>query len=902
MSSSERIFRFLLGAYPKRIRDQQGADMWLTFRDHLRDARVRGRLAVLSLWRREVAAMLRDGRRARIAARKQSKAHHERYSAHAASRESLLGFSALDFKLGLRMLAKYPGLTVVGGLGMATAIGIGVGFFGFAGSYTDTALPFEDDDRVVSIQNWNIEENRAQRLIPYDIVTWRENAATLDDVGAAVQTRANLITDAGRIELVRLAHLSAAGFRLTRVPPLLGRTLLDADESFGAQPVVVLGFGIWRDVLSSDPDVVGRRIQIGNVQHTVVGVMPEGFAFPRNEELWTPLRLDPQRDERMDGPRLIAFGRLADNATIQDARSDLTSLAGQAAAVYPDTHEHVRPRVMAYTLPFVDMDDPQMFWIINVVRTVISLVLVVVCLNIAILVYARTAMRQREIGVRTALGASRRRVVTQLFIEALVLAIGATLVGVFGANVALEKIEAFQRDIQPLPFWMDLGLSGSSIVYAFCLTILAAVIVGVLPGLKATGRDVHTNLQRLGAGGPRSSLGGIWTFLIVTQVAIAVAGLPVAAYQVSSLVAARMSDPGFPASEVLTVGPIRGETWVSRKDEVDELFRRVQGDPLVRSATYSRYNICCLQGTRVDVERLASPTTGGASESAGRFVLRNDVGANFFNTLDVPLIGGRSFNSGDLQSGSVVIVNRSFALGILDGQDPLGRRIKYTRRTQAPDQEEGDSRWYEIVGVVNDFVQSPNFVNTPSVYHPLPPDQLSEGSFVVRIRGNDAGPVATRIRNIGAAVDPTMQIYVSSRAEALREDRRAVLGTALVAYIAIFSVVLLSSAGIYALMSFTVTQRRREIAIRTALGGLPRRILGGIFSRAVVQVAAGVLVGISLAAMLEIGSDGLLFSGHGWIVLPIAAVFMLFVGMLASFGPARRALNVQPTEVLKDAD
>ncbi len=304
MRWSRRLFRILLLAYPSRVREECGADMWLTFEHHLRDARRVGRFAVLDLWRRELIALWRGSRRARISARERRHAHRPPVGSERTKSFMAFGMSWLDFKLGFRMMIKYPGLTLVGGLGMAVAIAIGAGFFD-AAAVVHATLPFEEGERVVAIENWDREVNNQERQILHDFIAWRDELKSVEGLSAWTPIERNLITSDGQAEPVAVAEMTASGFQLTRVPPLLGRTLVEEDERVGAPAVVVIGYDVWQTRFASDPDIVGRHVRLGSTVHTVVGVMPEGFAFPMFHRFWTPLRADPLDYGMREPPRIV---------------------------------------------------------------------------------------------------------------------------------------------------------------------------------------------------------------------------------------------------------------------------------------------------------------------------------------------------------------------------------------------------------------------------------------------------------------------------------------------------------------------------------------------------------------------------------------------------------------------
>lgn len=351
--------------------------------------------------------------------------------------------SSLDVKLGLRMLVKYPGLSLIATIGMAVAIAIGAGSFAAIYALVDSTLPLDEGDRIVAIQN-NRADNpgNPERQAVHDFFLWRDELTSVRDLTAfRMEQHRNLITADGRTELVPVAEMTASGFRVARVAPVLGRPLVDEDERAGAPPVIVIAYEEWQRRFDGDPDVVGRSVRLGNTVHTVVGVMPEGFRFPVQHRYWVPLRLNPSDYERGGGPSIHMFGRLANGITLDQAQAELNTIGRRMAAVFPETHEHLRPQVLPYTHPFLDIDSPTMALAIHTLQFAISLLLVLVSVNVAILVYARTATRVGEIAVRSALGASRQRIVAQLFVEGLVLAAAAAALGLTLASVALGQVE-----------------------------------------------------------------------------------------------------------------------------------------------------------------------------------------------------------------------------------------------------------------------------------------------------------------------------------------------------------------------------------------------------------------------------------------------------------------------------
>jgi predicted permease len=817
---------------------------------------------------------------------------------------------SLDFKLGLRMLAKYPGLTLVGGLGLAVAIAISASLFSVLGVVAESSLPLDGDDRIVAIQDFNAatgDDDPGTHL--HDLAEWRRELRAVGELGAYRTVDRNLVTGEGPPEPLRIVEMTASGFRIAGVPPLLGRQLDEADERAGAAPVVVIGHDLWQRRFAGDPGVVGRTIRLGRDAYDVVGVMPEGFGFPINNRVWTPLRLDPLDFERGRAPAIEVFGRLAPGATLVQAQAQLTAIGQRMASAYPATHEHIRPRVLPYARSF--LDTPQLAWLFYLFQLLVGLLLVVIAINVAILVYARTATRKGEIAVRLALGASRVRVVIQLFAEALVLSAFSAVVGLLAARYALGQIDAVVDRLggEEVPFWWDFRLSPGTVAYATGLAVVAAAVVGVVPALKATGRRVQSTLREAG-GGTGMRMGRTWTTLIVAQVAVAVAMVPPVAVPLGQyLVSTSRPDPAVPAGELLIarlaldhpttpgeLAPGPAESQARLAERYAELARRLELEPGVVGVSVASGPPGAGAVGHIEMEG-ARP----GSELTTHSVSYQAVGAGMFDLLEAPMLAGRGFSPGEFDgSATAVVVNLSFVNVELGGGRALGRRLRYTRGAGTPGESESGG-WYEIVGVVGDLYIRPS---TPQgdavrVYHPLRAGAPGASNLVVRVRGVAPEAVATRVREIAAAIDPTLRVTDAlSLPELHRLDERPGRLAVLAFGGLVLSVLLFSMAGVHALLSFTVAQRRKEIGIRTALGARPRQVLGSIFSRVLWQIGLGVGIGGLLAGMMIV--ELTTTTGRAILTTATVAALMLAVGLLAAFGPARRGLRVQPMEALRE--
>jgi putative ABC transport system permease protein len=806
---------------------------------------------------------------------------------------------SLDARLGVRMLVKHRGLTLAGGFAMAVAVAIGATCFEFFTEVTNPILPFEDGDRVVALQYATQTSGTAERKVLADFADWRQSLRSVEQLGASRTAQHNLVVGSPPYEAVRVAEISASGFAVARTPPQLGRYLVPDDEGAGAPPVIVIGHKVWQSRFGGDAHVVGRVINLGGTATTIVGVMPAGFMFPLDHQYWIPLRADPRQFRRLQGPMLHVFGRLAPGVTLQEAQAELTVIGRRTAAAHPGMYDHLRPLVLPYTHDRAGLTDPIRVWMVRIAVFLIGALTFVVAVNVAILVYARVVTRLGEIAVRTALGATRGRILAQLFIEALALASVGTVSGLVLAEIALRGMQAVLTPDGLAPFWVDFELSATTAIYAMAQAVVAAMIIGVLPGLRATSSRVNVNLRELDRS-TGARLGPVWTALVVAQVAVAVAVLPTAVDMTWQVVQMGLTRPAL-AAEEFTIGivAVSDERSDPDRNRVSgrqlDLVSRLQSEPGVSAVTFSSGVPGFSPGRAFQFE--AGDGVKYAGVTMGVDTL--DAGLDLFDVYGAAVVAGRAFSAADLGAANTVIVNETFVRHFIDG-NPLGIRFRYV----TPDQRFGTpaETSYQIVGVVRDFPGfplEPGSDGQPTVYHAAAPGDVHPFVLSVRARGGIPAGFTDRFHAIGAAVDPALQLrQVMPLTEFYARVRSfwqyVAWGIALVTY----SVLLLSAAGIYAMMSFTVAQRTREIAIRSALGASAGRLLFGIFKRAAGQVVSGLLVGAALSAALLRSTEA--HRGRAVTFVVIVAALMVVVGLLAALGPARRGLRIQPSEALRD--
>jgi len=826
---------------------------------------------------------------------------------------SWLAGLSLDLKLGGRMLVKYPGLTLVGGLAMAFSIWVGALVFEMVRVTIHPTLPLPGGDRIVKIENWDRRESEKESRMLHDFAIWRGTLRSVTDLGAYRDVARNLVVSGGEARGVKIAEITSSAFRIAPALPLLGRVLVESDERPDAPPVLLLGYDIWRTRFASDPKVIGRSVQLDEGYAEIVGVMPESFHFPVSHELWAPLKITAADRLPRSGANVNVFGRLTPGASIEEAQTEVDVVGKRLATDLRDTHADLQPFVRSYATFF---GDPGSSYALMRSFNVFALLLVVLlCSNVALLLFARAATRETEIVVRSAIGASRRRIVAQLFAEALVLGGVAAAVGLTAVGITLRLAGRKFFEMQEggaVAFWIDPKLSLPTILYAIVLTVVAAAVAGIIPGLKVT-RGIGMRLKQ-GSSGSGLRFGGIWTAVIIAQVAVTVA-VPAAIFvEQGELRRIESYDGGFKSEQYLALKlgmPSEGDGVDSTARYVaaaTALRQRVLSEPGVSGVTFASH-LPRLGHPEARIE-LSDESGAGVAVKVSKRVDLAYVDPAYFDALDAPVRTGRAFREGDGAAGApVVIVDQGFVDQVLGGRNALGRQLRLPPTEGAPAGEE--QPWLEIVGVVKDLGMSAVWEREPAagVYFPI---RLGQGpiQMIVHARAGDPLALAPRIRTLAMAVDPTLRLAEIQRLDEVADPILWILRLWLRITAALTGIaVLLSLAGIYAVLSFAVSRRTREIGVRVALGASNRSVIAAIFRRPLTQVALGVglgtlLVGVVVMLLAAPPDSGIAAAPVASLVLRVVmligyAAMMFGVCMLACIVPTRRALRVQPTEALR---
>jgi putative ABC transport system permease protein len=830
--------------------------------------------------------------------------------------------SLLDFKLGARMLVKYPGLTLVGGIAIAFAIGIGAGAFEFITQVLHAKLPIPPGQEVVGLRLWHPSHPNAQWLTLHDLERWRSEMKTVQHVSGWAKSERNFTTGREPGAPLMVVDATPSMFRVTRTPPLMGRVLQDSDTLPAAPDVAVIGYDVWQSRLGGAPDIIGREVRIGVVPTTIVGVMPQGYTFPFSEGVWRPLRLKDPGLGRQGSPAISRIvGVLAPGRTKSEATRELTAVVQSEPRQNADKRPY-RGDVAPYTRVAMGFSNFEMaaVWSSNLFLIVL---LVLICGNVALLMFARAASRQVEIAVRNALGASRRRIVMQLFAEALVLCVVAATVGLVVVNGALGWGETvLVGQLGTLPMWMHTSLSPLTIVYSFILAVIAAVVTGVFPALKITAGGLESRLRASSAGAGGARFGGVWTAVIVTQVAITVL-LPVITFGLRrDFVRLRDLPAGFAAERILAAelgldrAPESGLVTEAQKDSADQahvarlaqhyrtLEQKLLAEPGVTGVTYADKMPLAYHPHRL-IELDDGPAAPINPEwPEGYRVSDANVDPRFFDVIGVPILSGRNLTTTDADTSQRnVLVNESFVRRVMGGANPVGRRLRYVyfegQSKNDPYRKPGP--WFHVVGVVRDIgVWGDEYdPKVARIYNPVMPHHLVPLKIAVQVSGN-AENIAPRLRELAADVEPSLRVHeAGSLREYVKQEADFNLFWFKMTSAITLVAVGLALAGIYAVLAFTVAKRTREIGVRVALGASRIRVILAIFRRPMIQIGLGLLTGAILTAGLMGGASGGRLIVQGMVAALGSAAGIALACILACVVPTRRALRVQPTEALR---
>ena len=799
-----------------------------------------------------------------------------------------------DLRFGLRMLLKNPGFTLIAVFTLALGIGLNTAIFSVVNAVLLRALPYPQAERIVVLwgKNESLKLNQIEFPASYpDFMDWRERSRSFTQIAAMLPGSFNL-SGGGEAERVGGVEVSADFFNALGVGAALGRAFNAEEERGGAEPVVLLGHGLWSRRFGADPQIIGRTVTLDSKRYRVVGVMPAGFAFPHGTDLptlfgfpervdlWTPLiPQDYQRNQR--GNRgMVVLARLKPGVTQAQAQSEMSAIAGHLETQYPGTNRGFGIQVIPLYEQIVGAIRPALLTLFAAV----GLVLLIACANVANMLLARATTRGKELAIRSALGAGWLRVARQMLTESLLLAGLGGGAGWLLARWATSVLLRLSSD--RVPRADEVGMDYRALAFTALLSLLTGVVFGAVPAWQAARMNMNETLK---ASGQNTARGGQRTrsLLVIAEVALTLVLTVGAGLLVRSFLRLQQVDIGFNPQNLLTAQinlPLEqyrdGSQW---SNFFNRLLERVEALPGVQSAALTQYlPVSGVEGSvGFQIEgRLAEP---GQWPSAG---IRR-VSHGYFHTLGIPLTRGRDFTDEDERRQKAVIINEAMARRFWPGEEPTGQRIDLF----------GSVR--EIVGVVKDVrYSSVDKVADPAIYEP---GSLWFAHLVVRASAEPLGQLAA-VRAQVQALDRNLPLAKVATLEQLRADsmtgRR--FNTLL---LGLFSAaaLLLAMAGVYGVLSYTVTQSTREIGVRMALGAQARDVLKLVVGRGLALTAAGVAVGLLAAGALTRLMTGLLYEVGAADPLTFVgvALFLFGAAAMACYLPARKATKIDPLVALR---
>ena len=801
-----------------------------------------------------------------------------------------------DLRYAVRMLAKSPAFTAVAILTLALAIGANSAIFSVVNAVLLRPLPYPQSEQLVRVFGKQPQLDLAPSS-PANFLDWRAENEVFTHIATWVGQGFNL-TGTDKPERVIGARVSFDLFRLLGVQPALGRDFAAEEDGDGGERVVILSYDFWQRRFAGDPSAIGRTITLSDQAYTIVGVMPRGFAFPSpRAQIWTPVAFNPAERATRDTNFIEVVARLKPGVSLEQARANMSAVAQRQAERYPQTNSGLGVTVVSLQEHMVGNVRPMLVVLLGAV----AFVLLIACANVANLLLGRAAARQREMAIRSALGASRSRVVRLLLTESVLLAVLGGAIGLLLAGWSLDLLLSLMP--ADLPFVAEIGVNRTVFLFTAAVSVLTGILFGLAPAWQVSKSDLNEGLKesgRGGSGGPRRHR--IRALLVISEVALSLVLLIGAGLMIRSFARLLAVDPGFKADHVLTAFvSLPASKYSERQAQVaffDRLLERLRNVPGVNAAGIVT-NIPLYGGssTGFDVDGRPEALPGQRPMTDYRL-----TSPDYFTSMGMRLVKGRAFSHHDNESApGVVIINETLAARYFAGEDPIGKRLNLSGDPE-------DRR--EIVGVIADVRNyGVDAEVKPEVYVPFlqsAPEylasQTSAMTIVVRSAIDPTG-LAAALREQVQALDkdqPVSAIKTMERylAESMLPRRFSMLLLGAFAGLAL----VLAAVGIYGVIAYTVTQRTREIGIRIALGARGGDILRLVFSNAIATTVVGVGIGLGAAFALTRLLQSLLYqvTATDPIVFATIPLLLFAVAAIATYLPARRAMKVDPITALRE--
>jgi putative ABC transport system permease protein len=799
-----------------------------------------------------------------------------------------------DLRFAARTLLKNPAFTIAAVLCLALGIGVNVTIFSCVRALLIRPFPYKDPDNLVAIGENNVKRGWHMNSVSYpNFRSWQAQSRTLENVGNFTGASFNLASGDGA-EFIQGGTVSWTMFRTLGITPQLGRDFNEDEDRVGARKTILLSDRVWRDRFGGKRDVVGTDILVNGVKHTVIGVMPPNFEFPAQAGAWTTMQLDPLAQRGNHSWQVI--GRLKAGTTIEQARKDLNAIGAALEKEYPTSNLGWGVDVEALRDNQVGNIRP----VLMIMTASVAFVLLIACANVANLLLARASARSKEMAVRVALGANSWRVVRQLLIESILVAlVGATL-GIAFAYAFLQWIKA--NLLAGIPFWMRFTIDGQVLLVTVTVAVLTGLIFGLVPALQSARPNLNETLRDAGARG--SSAGRarqrLRSSLVIGEVALSVVLLVGAALLIRSFLGMQSIKPGFDPTNLLTMrvtltGPAYDSTY-KRFAFWDRFLTQLNERPGVVSAGITN-NIPLGGGNNNNFMVVENQTTQLGTEPLLEI---RWVSPKYLETMRIPIKRGRMFNQQEWAdsgvTGRVAVINEYMAQRFWPNADPIGKRFKFGNANDTL------NRWITIVGVAAD-IKHKQLTSTPDFqgYMPYRQGGWNTAAIVVRTRGEPTQTTGTVLSTL-KQIDPLLPAYRILSMDANIERsywQQALYGKMFGVFAAI--AVVLAAVGVYGVISYAVSQRTQEIGVRVALGAQRTDVLKLIVGHGALLGGVGIAIGLGGALSVTRVLRTMLFGVSPFDPLSFVGVSLLLttIALVASYVPARRAARVDPVEALR---
>jgi putative ABC transport system permease protein len=805
-----------------------------------------------------------------------------------------------DVRLGVRRLAKSPVFTTVVVLTLALGIGATTTVFSAVNAVLLRPLPYRDPGQLAILWEYTTRIPDLERMfLSYpDYKDWRARNTAFEDMGVYRIDGANL-TGEGAPERVPIGVVSASVFPTLGVAPVLGRQFTAEEDRAGASNTVIIGDGLWKRRFGSAPDVVGRTLALDGDSYEIVGVMPEGFQFPVQTpavDAWISigqLTTTPSYERRGSHPGLLAVARVKPGVTFEQAHADMESVTQGLAVEYPDTNGGTTVRMHSLDEEVVGDVRPALL----VIFGAMAFLLLIACATIANLMLTRAATRQRDVAIRTVLGAGRLRIARGFLVESVLLSLAGGALGLLFALWGVDFLLAISPE--DIPRLREAGIDGRSLGFALAAAVATGFLFGIAPALLAARTALSEALKEGGKGTAGiSSRNLARRFFVVSEIALALVLLVGASLLIKSFTRLMEVNPGFDPAPVLAGRIPLPDSKYHEDAQVTAFFDRVLEQAAVLPGAHSAAIVSSppLVGGAWQSECIAEGRVRPSGEAIN-LVDREVVSPGYFETLGIPISSGRDFTREDHGEGlGVAIVDQTTAGALWPGEDPVGKRLAFDR------DEQKNFIWLKVVGVVGHVKHyGLDTEARMQVYVPFAQMPFSSMTLVVRSAGNPSD-LAPAVRTMIASIDRDQPLsYLDTMEKFLGDSvgpRR--LSMLLVATFAVFAA-LLAAVGIYGVVAYSVSQRTQEIGIRMALGAQAGDVLRLILGQGVLLTGIGLAVGLGGALVVTRFLESLLFrvsATDPWVFTGLGAGLAV-VAFLASYLPARRATHVDPMVALR---